>query len=110
MEFNIHCTTTQCDTFCLYSLSAGYDRVRSHLVDITNLLKTTGAREDLTQHFMQMRWLGNAQNPSENELVQLALQRIKIDPGQYDMFLTMLRAIQGLDLIVNAITRGQGEV
>ena len=92
------------------SLYAGYDLICSHLVDITNLLKTTGAREDLTQHFVQKRWLGTSQNPSENELVQLALQRIKIDPSQYDIFLAMLRAIQGLDLILNVITTGQGEV
>ena len=92
-------------------MCVGYDLVCSHLVAITNLLKKTkGAREDLTQHYVQKRWLANTQNPSENELVQLALQRIEIDPGQYDIFLAMLRAIQGLDLIVNVITHEQGEV
>ena len=92
-------------------MCAGYDLVCSHLVKITNLLKTTkGAREDLTQHFVQKRWLANTQTPSENELVLLALQRIEIDPSQYDMFLNMLRAIQGLDLIVDVMTQGQGEM
>ena len=90
---------------------AGFNRICSHLVDITNMLNTTkGAREALTQHFIQKGWLDHTQTPTEYELVQQALQRIKIDPGQYDTFLVMLRAIQGLGLIVNTITRGQGEV
>ena len=64
----------------------------------------------MPQHYIQQRWLDITQNPSENELVQQALQRIKMDPSQYDTFLTMIRDIQGLDPIVKVLTFGQGEV
>ena len=90
---------------------AGYDLVKSHLVDITKLLNATeGAREVLTQHYVQIGWLDHTQNPSEDKLVRQALQRMEIDPSQYDKFLTMLRSIKGLDIIVNKLTRVQGKV
>ena len=44
------------------------------------------------------------ENPTENQLVTLALQRIKQDPKQYDMFIDMLRDISGMDLTVQRIT------
>ena len=89
---------------------ADYDRVRSRLVDITNLLSmTNGAREGLTQHYVQEGWLDPTQTPTEYELVKLALQRIKIDPRQYDKFLSMLRVITGLDLIVKILSKGESE-
>ena len=95
-------------THCIH---AGYDCVCSHLVNITSLIQTTkGARERLTQHYIQRRWLDSTQNPSENELVKQALLRIKIDPSQYDTFLTMLRDTEGLDLIVKALKYGRGEI
>ena len=88
----------------------GYDRVCSHLVDITHVLEATkGACKYLTQHYVQMGWLETTEQPSEVELVKQALLRIKIDPNQYEIFLTMLCKIKGLDVIVSAIT-GQGEV
>ena len=74
------------------------------------MLETTkGACKYLTQHYIQMGWLENTEQPTEVELVRQALQRIKINPNQYEIFLTMLRNIKGLDLIVSTIT-GQGEV
>ena len=87
---------------------AGYVSVKSHLVDITNLLKTTkGACEALTQHYIQNGWLDHTQTPTENEMVQQALQRMKLDSSQYDEFLKMLCAIKGLDLIIKDLPRSQ---
>ena len=92
----------------VFSSFAGYDIVLSHLVDITNVLKTAlGAKRNLTAHFIQNRWMAITQNPSESELVVLALQRIKIDPSQYDIFLDMLRSIPEFELIVNALSHGE---
>ena len=42
--------------------------------------------------------------PTEDQLVTLALNRIKQDPNQYDLFIDMLRDIPGMDLTVNSIT------
>ena len=73
------------------------------------LTTTKGAREALTQHYVQEGWLDPTQTPNEYELVKQALQRIKIDPRQYDKFLSMLRVIKGLDLIVKILSKGESE-
>ena len=83
---------------------AGYDRVRSNLDSIISSLKATpGAREALTVQFNMEKWFPLTESPTEYELVILALTRIKQDPSQYDIFLTMLREIEGMDLIVKML-------
>ena len=49
------------------------------------------------------------ENPPADELVTLALVRMKNDSSQYDKFLNMLRAIEGMDTIVNDIIYSHGE-
>ena len=71
---------------------------------------TNGAREALTQHYVQEGWLDHTQTPTEYELVKQALQRIKIDPKEYDKFLSMLHVITGLDLIVKNLSKGESEI
>ena len=94
----------------LNSISPGYGRVKSQLVKITSLLKATKpAHKALTLHYKQEGWLEMSANPAEDELVTLALVRMKNDSSQYDKFLNMLQAIEGLDIIVNSITCGHGK-
>ena len=85
----------------------GYDSVRRNLSKITEALKATpGAKGHLIVLYMQHGWLNYiTENPAEDELVSLALQRIKQDPNQYDLFIDMLRDIPGMDLIVAVLTR-----
>ena len=88
----------------------GYDRVLSILDRIESSLKATpGARKALAVRYKQKKWLVVTENPTENELVTIALMRIKQDPSQYDEFLTMLCDIEGMDLIVKTL-RGHGKV
>ena len=47
---------------------------------------------------------GLTEYPTEDQLVTLALQRIKQDPNPYDLFIDMLRDISGMDLTVDRIT------
>ena len=47
--------------------------------------------------------------PTEDELVTLALVRMKDDSSQYGKFLNMLQAIEGLDVIIKAITCTHGK-
>ena len=97
--------------YLLSSHSAGYQCVQSQLVNIVRTLKVTNhASKALTLHYKQEEWLEMTANPTEDELVTLALVRMKDNPSQYDKFLNMLRAIEGLDLIVNAITGSHGKV
>ena len=97
--------------YLISSHPAGYQRVQSQLVNIVRTLKVTKhASEALTLHYKQEEWLEMTANPTEGELVTLALVRMKDNPSQYDKFLNMLRAIEGMDLIVNAITGSHGKV
>lgn len=87
---------------------AGFDSVLSNLVDIVRALKLShGARAKLTLHFKQHKWLEITENPTEDELVALALERIKQDPSEYDLFVSMLCDVEGMDLIARKITSGK---
>ena len=83
----------------------GYDKVRCNMSDIITALKSTpGATDKLTGKYKQEGWMDITENPTEDQLVTLTLQRIKQDPNQYDMFIDMLRDISGMDLTVHRIT------
>ena len=77
------------------------------MVDLVTTLKSnSAARHKLTLYYKEHAWLDITEYPTEYELVTLVLTRIKQDPSQYDRFVDTLRAIEGMDLIVNAITAG----
>ena len=77
------------------------------MVDLVTTLKSnSAAKQKLTLYYKEYKWLAITEYPTEDELVTLALMRIKQDPSQYDRFVATLRAIEGMDLIVNAITAG----
>lgn len=94
------------DKHLLYNYSAAFESVLEYLTDIIELLKTTdGARNRLTDLYVKNKWLNGGQTPTENQLVQQALARIKLDDGtdQFHKFLTMLRATGGLTVIADKI-------
>ena len=96
----------ECISHCLiYLLRTGYDRVLSNLVAITEILKSSpSAQEKLTQLYQQSKWLDITDKPNADELIRLALGRIKLDPNQYGLFVSMLRGITGLDIIANKLS------
>ena len=71
---------------------------------ITTLKLNPGATDMLTGMYKQKGWIAITVHPTEDQLVTLALDRIKQDPKQYDMFIDMLRDIPGMDLTVERIT------
>ena len=82
-----------------------FDKVQSIMDDIITALKATpGATDKLTGKYKQEGWMAFTEIPTEEKLVTLALQRIKQDPNQYDLFIDMLRCIKGMDISVNKIT------
>ena len=86
-------------------LHTGYNKVCCNMSDIITALKSTpGARDMLTGKYKQKQWINITVYPTEDELVTLALQRIKQDPKQYDIFIDMLSDICGMDLTVDRIT------
>lgn len=85
-------------------LCTGYDKVQCNMSDIISALKSTpGATDKLMGKYKQKGWIDITENPTENQQVTLALQRIKQDPKQYDLFIDMLCDIPGLDITVHKI-------
>ena len=90
------------------NIVTGYDKVLNKLDDIIKTLQLNpGARDKLTRLYRQDKWLDIAARPTEDELVTLALERIKQDPSQFDLFIDMLRDTEGMDLIVTTLTAGE---
>ena len=90
------------------NIVTGYHKVLFKLNDITETLKSNSdAKEKLTRLYQQEKWLDVAATPAEDELVKLALDRIKQDPNQFDLFVDMLHKTEGMDLIVKTLTGGE---
>ena len=90
------------------NIVTGYDSVLSSLSDITETLKlNSGARDKLTSLYQEHKWLNISEKPVEDDLVKLALNRIKQDPNQFDMFISILNEIEGMDLIIKTLTGGK---
>lgn len=90
------------------NIDTGYDRVLSKLSDITETLKlNSDAKDKLTSLYQKHKWLNIAAKPAEDDLVKLALDRIKQDPSQFDAFISMLQDTEGMDLIVETLTGGE---
>ena len=90
------------------NIVTGYDKVLNVLDDITQALQLNPcARDKLTRLCQQEKWLNIAATPLEGELVKLALKRIEQDASQFDLFIDMLRNIEGMDLIVKTLTGGE---
>ena len=91
-------------------LHAGHDRVLRQLDTCVRTIQATeGALEALTRQYKQAGWLEPTAKPKVDELLSQALVRMRGNPDQYDKFLSMLHAIEGLDQIVKAISGGQGK-
>ena len=89
-------------------IHAGYDRVLSNLVTIARALKVLpSAQTKLTQLYQQNRWLDITDKPDADKLVTLALERIKVDSNQYDLFVSMLHSITGMEDIAHKVTSGE---
>ena len=90
------------------NIVTGYYKVLNELDYITKTLKLiSGAKDKLTRLYQQKEWLGIEARQAEEELVTLALNRIEQDPSQFDLFIDMLRNIEGMDLIVTTLTGGE---
>ena len=88
-----------------FVLSTGYDKVLCNNYDIITALRSIpDAKDKLTGKYKQGQWIDITGTPTEDQMVNLALQRIKQDPKQYDIFIDMLRDIPGMDITVKRIT------
>ena len=61
------------------------------------------AKELLTIKYEEREWIAIGEGPNEKTLVEIVLNRISNDVSQYHIFIEMLKAIRGMDIIVNKI-------
>ena len=88
--------------------SRAYKSVLTCITDITDCLKANNAAKDaLILEYQKQEWIEPTATLNEKELVPLVLNRISNDAGQYDIFMDMLKKIEGMNLIVNNI-KGNG--
>ena len=73
------------------------------LHNMETLRMTLGA-EDLLLKFQEKEWLSIASQAKADELIRLALDRIKNDIKDYEVFISMLQAITGLSTVTSKIT------
>ena len=82
-----------------------YKSVQRNFVTIAQHLKENkDAKKVLTWQYISKGWLDPVTTPSEDELVSLVMVRIKDDPKQYDVFISMLKEIAGTEEIVKKLT------
>ena len=82
-----------------------YQRVKGNMEKIIKaLVVTPGAKEVLSIKCKNNNWFQVTANPSEKDLVELVLVRIEHSADQFDVFVSMLKDIEGLDQIVKSLT------
>ena len=87
----------------IYSLQ--YTSVQKNSVTLTqHLAVSKEAKITLTRQYKSKGWLDPVASPSEDELVSQVMVRIKDDPKQYNVFISMLKEIAGADDIVKKLT------
>ena len=84
--------------------SKAYKSVLACNTNITGCLKANSdAKDALNLEYQKREWIKPTATLNETELVTLVLDRIENDAGQYDIFMDMLKEIQGMDLIVKSL-------
>lgn len=79
--------------------------MRCNISNITKALRSnTSASESLKEKFKENKWLEVNARPPAEEMVTLVLARIEQDVYQYEVFIAMLRDIEGMDLTLNTLT------
>ena len=81
-----------------------YNVVLENLESLTERLQHAKEVETLLQKFIMQKWIANKSTATANELVLLALNRIKNQVTDYDVFITMLKDMPGVKSIADQIT------
>ena len=71
---------------------------------IETIKATPSAKDSLSVKFKMSRWIDANVDCSEADLVFCALGRIQQDPNQFPLFLAMLRATAGMDIIADKLS------
>lgn len=72
-------------------------------VIIRHLESCCGAKDKLITKFNIARWLSISEDPGTKTIVKQALLRIADSDAQYGLFMSMLKGIEGMDIVVTKI-------
>ena len=81
-----------------------YNVVLENLELLTERIQRAKREETLLQKFKMERWIAGGATATANDLVLLALNRIKEQITDYDIFIRMLKDMPGVKSIANQIT------
>ena len=84
--------------------SPQYNVVLGNLQKLTERLQQAKEVETLLQKFKMEKWIGTDATATANELVLLALGRIKDEVTDYDVFIKMLKSMPGVKSIADQMT------
>ena len=84
--------------------SPQYNVVLKKLEVLTERLQRAKEVETLLQKFKMEKWIADGATATANELVLLALDRIKNQVTDYDVFIKMLRSMPGVKSIADQMT------
>ena len=84
--------------------SLQYICVRENIANITGYLQHNPAvKVDLARQLQSTGWLTTGVEVGPDALVSLVLQRISLDPNEYDSFVAMLEKVVGTEIIVKTL-------
>ena len=84
--------------------TAQYNVVLKNLGVLTERLQHAKQIKTLLSKFKMEKWIASGAKARANELVELALNRIKTQVTDYDMFITMLKSMPGVKSIADQMT------
>lgn len=89
-----------------------YKAVLSHFQQLKNSLRVTpGAEEELLGLFKINEWISFTATATAEQLISLALNRIKNDVNNFKVFIDMLKSITGLkELALGIQSRAKGKL
>lgn len=80
--------------------------MRENLSTIAGAVRSVpSAREKLRELFIEKDWIDSTDKPTESQLVEIALGRIKRDVNDYKEFVSILEKMSGMDQIVKLLPR-----
>ena len=91
-------------TAALGENSPQYNVVKKKLQALTERLQLSKEEETLLQKFKMEEWIADSATVTANELVLLALNRIKNQVTDYDVFIRMLKSMPGVKSIADQMT------
>ena len=83
----------------------------SNLEAITTALKAnSSAFQSLSLKLKEKEWQKFTDSPTEEKLIYLVTDRIKLNASQFGEFLAMVNDVEGLDLVAKRLTAGEEEI